>query len=128
MDLDVGRKVYEIDLLNEQKGETLMTPQTFFVNNVSFAMDEGLANPNSTFEIFIDERKSCWFYIETTGNVGHGSRFVENTSTSKMPQIINSIFNFRNEQENIMKTQNKEAGDVTTINLTSMKAGVTNDG
>ena len=76
--------------------------------NVGVAIDEGLASPTGGFvspkkkkktiekklkiyffdiaayTVFYGERSPMWIRVKATGNVGHGSRFVENTAVIKV--------------------------------------------
>uniref|UniRef100_A0A8C0MSB0 N-acyl-aliphatic-L-amino acid amidohydrolase n=2 Tax=Canis lupus familiaris TaxID=9615 RepID=A0A8C0MSB0_CANLF len=49
-----------------------------------FALDEGLANPTDAFTVFYSERSPWWVRITSTGNPGHGSRFIEDTAAEKL--------------------------------------------
>uniref|UniRef100_A0A5F8H2R5 N-acyl-aliphatic-L-amino acid amidohydrolase n=1 Tax=Monodelphis domestica TaxID=13616 RepID=A0A5F8H2R5_MONDO len=49
-----------------------------------FALDEGLASPTETFVVFYSERSPWWLRITSSGNPGHGSRFIENTAAEKL--------------------------------------------
>eukprot|EP01114_Cavostelium_apophysatum_P019724 TRINITY_DN6432_c0_g1_i1.p1 TRINITY_DN6432_c0_g1~~TRINITY_DN6432_c0_g1_i1.p1 ORF type:complete len:441 (+),score=99.31 TRINITY_DN6432_c0_g1_i1:101-1324(+) len=100
--------------------------------NVGLALDEGLASPDETFTVFYGERVPWWIKIKATGPTGHGSRFIENTAMEKIIKIVNRLLNFRKEQfeelqQGICKCGMK-LGDVTTLNLTALKGGVTSDG
>ncbi|CAG8469715.1 23288_t:CDS:2 [Cetraspora pellucida] len=98
--------------------------------NVGFALDEGIANPNDALRVFYGERGVWWINVITKGNTGHGSQFVKDTAISKLNRIINRFMEFRESQEQQlaigMNTDGTKyhVGDVTTINLTMLKAGV----
>ncbi|CAG8571804.1 3415_t:CDS:2, partial [Cetraspora pellucida] len=98
--------------------------------NVGFALDEGIANPNDALRVFYGERAVWWINVITKGNTGHGSQFVKDTAISKLNRIINRFMEFRESQEQQlaigMNTDGTKyhVGDVTTINLTMLKAGV----
>ncbi|KAJ1939560.1 adenylate cyclase [Linderina macrospora] len=97
--------------------------------NAGFALDEGMANPESTVRVFYGERAPCWVKFRARGNVGHGSQFIENTAAEKLTPIISHLMQFRQEQFDIFKTPNADGsartlGDVTTTNLTLLESGV----
>lgn len=52
--------------------------------NAGLALDEGLASPGSKYTVFYGERKIWWIRVRTTGNVGHGSRFIKETAVEKL--------------------------------------------
>lgn len=80
--------------------------------------------------------------------VGHASRFIQNTAVEKLLKAINRFLGFRAEQEALLFTEDEKKagahlhgsgckhavqkarllGEVATVNLTSLKAGVTRDG
>ncbi|GLE04775.1 hypothetical protein PINS_up013754 [Pythium insidiosum] len=117
--------------------EFLKSEQYKSICPVAFAFDEGLANPSDAFTIFYGERVPWWFYVKAEGPTGHGSRFIKDTAASKLIDICNKALAFRDEQERMLNAdpgckhgdmKKKKLGDVTTINLTVLKAGVTLDG
>ena len=70
--------------------------------------------------------------MHATGPTGHGSRFIENTAVAKLMSVCKKALAFRKEQEKCMSggckhAQAKKLGDVTTLNLTMLKAGVTSN-
>lgn len=65
------------------------------------------------------------------GSVGHGSKFIENTAASKLYRFIDRMLQFRQSEENRLKTGLREdgqtpltLGDVTTVNWTMSSGGV----
>ncbi|XP_051841376.1 aminoacylase-1 isoform X1 [Antechinus flavipes] len=90
-----------------------------------FALDEGLASPTETFTVFYSERSPWWLCVTSSGNPGHGSRFIENTAAEKLHKVVTSVLKFR-EQENqrLRSNPNLSLGAVTTVNLTILKGGV----
>jgi len=102
--------------------------------NVDLALDEGLANPDNAYTVFYGERCPWWFMVKAEGPTGHGSRFIQNTAPSKILHVANKAMEFRKEQEDKLghvggcaHAQAKKLGDVTTMNLTMLRAGVTVD-
>ena len=93
--------------------------------NVGCAMDEGLATPEDVYNVFYAERSVWWILISVTGNAGHGSQFIDNCATLKLQKIIQRFVNYRNEQEaKLHANPDLHLGDVTTVNLTHLKAGI----
>lgn len=102
---------------------------------VALVLDEGLANPKNAYSVFYGERIPWWLLVKVEGPTGHGSRFIKNTATSRLVEICNKALEFRAEQEKILghtggcsHASAKKLGDVTSINLTMLRSGVTSDG
>nr|CCA15831.1 aminoacylase1 putative [Albugo laibachii Nc14] len=104
---------------------------------IACVFDEGLANPEKAYTVFYGERVPWWLYVKAEGPTGHGSRFIANTATSKIIDICNKALAFRKTQEAMLHVDDgckhgdmkkKTLGDVTTINLTHLKSGVSVDG
>jgi len=112
--------------------EKFVETEEFRSLNIAFALDEGLASPDESFTVFYGERAAWWVRIKTTGPTGHGSRFVENNAMEKLIRIANKFLAFRKEQFETLQRGHHECGmklgDVTTLNLTALKGGVTSDG
>lgn len=137
------RNVYLLFVPDEEIGgaqgmeEFLKSAQFEAIQPVACAFDEGLANPNNAFTVFYGERAPWWIYVKAEGPTGHGSRFIQNTATSKLLRVCNKAMVFREEQEKILNAdegckhgdmKKRKLGDVTTINLTVLKSGVSSDG
>jgi aminoacylase len=117
----------------------------FAALNVGVALDEGLASDTDTFSVFYAERAPWWLHIVATGRTGHGSRFVPDTAPAKLMTVVQRMLDFRAEQfEELERSvreaeaaasngghcvvpQKKHLGDVTTLNLTALRAGVSSD-
>jgi len=99
--------------------------------NVGVCLDEGLASPTDAFTVFYGERSPAWITIKATGNTGHGSRFIENTATEKLMSTVHTMLNYRQEMFDKLHKGHHECGmtlgDVVSLNLTMLKAGVTKD-
>jgi len=98
--------------------------------NVGLCIDEGLASPTEEFTVFYGERAPWWVHITAVGNAGHGSRFIEGTAVEKLMRTINKMLEFRQQQFDLLHKGHhecgKKLGDVTSLNLTVLKAGVNN--
>jgi len=121
---------------------------------IALALDEGLASPTSTYSIFYGERLPWWVHVEATGATGHGSRFIEPTAVAQILHVANKALSFRDEQRAILfgsldkaqhlncshavvaaanhhrqqatttTTTKTTLGDVTSLNITTLQAGV----
>ncbi|KAG1711395.1 hypothetical protein DVH05_008647 [Phytophthora capsici] len=118
-------------------GAFLESEQFKSIMPVAFAFDEGLANPADAFTVFYGERSPWWVYVKAEGPTGHGSRFIKNTATMKIIDICNKALAFRDEQERALGADDgckhgdmkkKMLGDVTTVNITALQSGVSQDG
>eukprot|EP01121_Diplochlamys_sp_Union-15-3_P019906 TRINITY_DN7606_c0_g1_i1.p1 TRINITY_DN7606_c0_g1~~TRINITY_DN7606_c0_g1_i1.p1 ORF type:complete len:824 (-),score=139.32 TRINITY_DN7606_c0_g1_i1:99-2504(-) len=85
--------------------------------NVGFALDEGLASAGEVIPVYYGERAVWWVKIIARGNVGHGSRFIENTSIDKLLRVVKKINRFREDQYKRVQ-QGEDLGNVTTVNVT----------
>ncbi|CAD7089930.1 unnamed protein product [Hermetia illucens] len=96
--------------------------------NVGFALDEGIASPNETFDVFYAER-SIWFILfHISGNAGHGSLLHENTVGVKLRYIIDRMMDFREaEVKKLANNSSLNLGNVTTVNLTRVQGGILNN-
>eukprot|EP01133_Synstelium_polycarpum_P007346 gene7346-8557_t len=108
--------------------EPFVTTQRWRELNVGLAIDEGLASPTEEFTVFYGERAPWWVHITAVGNAGHGSRFIEGTAVERLMRTVNKMLAFRQEQFDSLHRGHSECGkklgDVTTLNLTVLKAGV----
>lgn len=102
---------------------------------IGIAFDEGLANPKNKYTVFYGERTPCWITIKATGNTGHGSRFIENLAVEKILSVANKAMKLREEQRQDLINSGgcshsiaKKLGDVLTLNLTVLQAGVQTNG
>lgn len=112
--------------------ELFVEHERFRQLNIGLCIDEGLASPNDTFTVFYGERAPWWVHVTAVGNVGHGSRFIEGTAVEKLMRTVNKMLQFRDDQFNILHKGHSECGkklgDVTTLNLTVLKAGLPENG
>uniref|UniRef100_A0A8C0MWJ9 N-acyl-aliphatic-L-amino acid amidohydrolase n=2 Tax=Canis lupus familiaris TaxID=9615 RepID=A0A8C0MWJ9_CANLF len=91
----------------------------------AFKDAEGLANPTDAFTVFYSERSPWWVRITSTGNPGHGSRFIEDTAAEKLHKVVSSILTFREkERQRLQSNPHLKAGAVTSVNLTKLEGGV----
>ena len=117
---------------------------------IALALDEGLASMNDTYSVFYGERLPWWIDVTATGNTGHGSRFIEHTAVEQIVELANKALAFRKGQRAALhgdfhvnhsncshaiaakrRRMNKDKiggkmklGDVTSLNITTLQAGV----
>ena len=125
----------------------LLTHPAWPALNVGCALDEGLCSGPSAgadgFTVFYGERTPWWMTVRAEGPTGHGSRFIRGTATHVLHAWLARALSFRKEQEaeliasaasaddsrsGCSHAKCKKLGDVTTVNLTVLEAGVTCDG
>jgi aminoacylase len=105
--------------------------ELFLSLNTGMALDEGLANPSDKFTVFYGERSCWWVKIISSGPVGHGSQFIKDTAVEKLTFFLSQAYQYRSQQEALLKNEPgckhcnaMKLGDVTTLNVTGIKAGV----
>jgi len=105
---------------------------------IALALDEGLASTDNVFSVFYGERLPWWVQVTAHGNTGHGSRFIDNTAVEQLLELANKALRFRQGQRELLHEdaahencahavaakKKKSLGDVTTLNITSLEAGV----
>lgn len=118
-------------------GRLVTLPEWEALQPIALALDEGLANPREAVTVFYGERTVWWLLIRAEGPTGHGSRFIQSTAVEKLMGVVNKALAFRKEQEvslgwdcehGCKHSQAKKLGDVTTLNVTMLKGGVSVDG
>lgn len=107
---------------------------------IALALDEGLASTDDTFSVFYGERLPWWVDVIAEGPTGHGSRFIDNTAVEQLVELANKALAFRQGQRSQLglddhtncahavaaaqRRKQKTLGDVTTLNITTLQAGV----
>jgi aminoacylase len=110
------------------------------IPGIALALDEGLASTNDVFSVFYGERLPWWVDVTAHGHTGHGSRFIENTAVEQLIELANKALAFREGQRQVLHGENnhehhncahavaakqkRTLGDVTTLNITTLQAGV----
>jgi aminoacylase len=102
--------------------------------SIALALDEGLASTTESFSVFYGERIPWFVDVTATGPTGHGSRFIDNTAVEQIVALANKALEFRQGQRDKLllgKHENcahavaaKTLGDVTSLNITTLQAGV----
>ncbi|KAF9020524.1 adenylate cyclase [Haplosporangium bisporale] len=125
-----GKKPLQEEVGGVEGMKLLVHHPEFTALNVAFALDEGIASPKDALKVFYGERMPWWIKITATGPTGHGSQFIKETAPSKLLKVIEKFMNLRNEQEKLLEIglhhdgKRYTLGDVTTINLTFLQAGI----
>jgi len=104
------------------------------VEPLGLAFDEGLANPGNAFTVFYGERAPLWVIFTAGGPTGHGSRFVKDTAVERLLRVASKALAFRGSEEaaflgkrasdGCAHCEAKKLGEVTTLNITMLRAGV----
>lgn len=116
-------------------------------DGIAIAFDEGLASTDNDFSVFYGERLPWWIKIAAEGNTGHGSRFIEHTAVNALMHVVNMAMLYRESQRCKIHTHRRTLkdgtiieegcthsriassastlGDVTSLNVTLLRAGLT---
>ncbi|OZJ02963.1 hypothetical protein BZG36_04519 [Bifiguratus adelaidae] len=122
--------VAEEEVAGQLGMKLLCETDDFKALNVGFALDEGIACPHKALKVFYGERAPWWVKITAKGPVGHGSQFIQDVATIKLVKVLRKFIEFREEQEKQLEIGVHDdgraftLGDVTTVNLTMLEAGV----
>lgn len=120
-------------------GKFIESPLFKSLGTIGLALDEGLATPQpGKCSVFRGERQPLWVLVEAKGPTGHGSRFIANTAVEKLIGVSNKALEFRRAEEKKLgwkpepsgckHCEAKKLGDVTSLNITMLEAGVSCDG
>lgn len=128
------RTVHTIWVPDEEIGgedgmKRFVTSDVFRKLNLGVVMDEGLAFEENKFVVFTGERTAIWAKFAGTGPVGHGAKLIPGTVFDRLASAIQSLSAER--RKNVAKLEGDASltvGDVTTINITAVQGGTTNDG
>jgi aminoacylase len=88
---------------------------------IAFAIDEGLPSENDRISIFHGERKQWWLKLESSGEAGHGSKYVKHNAFENLHHVIDKIIHFSKLEK--AKLDHSELSDVITINVNYISAG-----
>ncbi|KAF2892227.1 hypothetical protein ILUMI_13943, partial [Ignelater luminosus] len=90
--------------------------------NVGFALDEGMPTQENFFSVINGEKTRWVLRIHCPGQPGHGSLLLNNTAGEKVRNILDKLYEFREEEKKKVDADfNLIFGGVTTINLTLME-------
>ncbi|KXS18754.1 aminoacylase-1A-like protein [Gonapodya prolifera JEL478] len=112
------------------EGMMLFLKTDFFKElNIGFSLDEGISNLGNEITVFYAERTGCHTLISAHGKTGHGSQFIAESGPDKLLRLVDKFNGLRREEETKLKTSTRDdgspyaLGDVTTLNLVSLKSG-----
>jgi len=94
--------------------------------NQAFTLDEGIASEKDVYRVFYGERNPWWLKVKITGSPGHGSLFIENDVGTKLKNLLDIVYAFRQQQKEKLENSNGEVtlGDVVSLNVTKLSGGV----
>ncbi|XP_074286327.1 uncharacterized protein LOC141611638 isoform X2 [Silene latifolia] len=104
--------------------ENFAKSHVFKQMNVGFVLDEGRPSPDENYHIFYAERSPMWLVIKAIGAPGHGAKLYDNTATENLLKSIESIQQYRASQFELLKAGLKTAGEVVSVNVVFLKAGI----
>lgn len=126
-----------------EEGMCILLQSQWYSNiKIAIALDEGLASEDDSYSVFYGERLPWWVRVRANGNTGHASRFIDGTAVEKIAKVINNALEFRELQRTLLHGANchhngsigcshsvvgkkkKTLGDVTTLNVTYIRAGI----
>jgi len=106
---------------------------------IALALDEGMASETSTYNVFYGERLPWCIDVTAKGPTGHGSRFIDHTAVGQLMELSQKALEFRSGQRALLglndhsncahavavaNMKKKQLGDVTSLNITTLEAGV----
>ncbi len=95
--------------------------------NIGYIIDEGRASGDpKKLKIKVTERKTLQIRLTTTGSLDHGSRLQCHNAIHELIQMLYNITQHHKEQQN--KTATTPAGLLLSTNITSLQAGIINQG
>ena len=90
---------------------------------ISFAIDEGVPSEDDSINLYYGERKQWWIKLESFGEAGHGSKYVNDNAFLKLYDISTRIVNYGKDQKAKLENDNTNLADVVTININQMSGG-----
>mmetsp|Transcript_22161 Transcript_22161/g.34086 ORF Transcript_22161/g.34086 Transcript_22161/m.34086 type:complete len:326 (+) Transcript_22161:1-978(+) len=110
---------------------------TLAKQGIALALDEGMASETSAYNVFYGERLPWVVDVTAKGPTGHGSRFIDHTAVGQLIELSQKALEFRQGQRALLglddhsncshalaAKKKKTLGDVTSLNITSLEAGV----
>jgi aminoacylase len=103
--------------------EQFIASEKFLDLKVGVALDEGLASPTPEYRVFYGERTLWWLTIKAVGAPGHGSKLFDGSAAENLLKSLALISAYREEEFNAFKSGEAAEAEVTSINLSFLKAG-----
>jgi len=95
--------------------------------NVGYILDEGVpSGDQKTLYIKVSERKPLHLLFHVAGTQGHASRILADNPASELVRFLQRIVELHDEQK--AQTASIHAGNLLSLNLTSLTSGVINNG
>ncbi|XP_065853387.1 uncharacterized protein [Euphorbia lathyris] len=104
--------------------EKFAESEIFKSMNVGVVLDEGLASPTENYRPFYAERSPWWLVIKANGVPGHGAKLYDNSAMENLFKSIESVRRFRASQFDLLKAGFKAEGEVISVNMVFLKAGI----
>lgn len=91
---------------------------------VGVVLDEGLASPGEEYRVFYGERSPWWLVIRARGPPGHGAKLFDGSAMENLMKSVEAVRRFRAAQFDLVKAGVKAEGEVVSVNLVYLKAGI----
>jgi aminoacylase len=133
-DMTFKRTVHTIWVPDEEIGgvrgmKCFVESDAFKALNIGVTMDEGLAHDENAFVVHYGERTPLWIGFTAGGVVGHAAKLLENTAMDRLARVVGKMTARRDVSVATMSAdKDKLLGDVTSVNWTMAKAGMSTDG
>jgi len=110
--------------------KTFVKTDDFQQLRLGMMMDEGLADTANKFVVYEGERTGMWIKVRVEGGpVGHSSKLPDNTANYRRSKVVSSLKGIRDANSaKLAADSTLRLGDVTSVNVTVLQAGITNDG
>lgn len=126
---NVKRTIHVSFVPDEEIGDGLGLNKFVLTNefkalNVGFTLDEGLASPTESYNLYYGARVAKTIRVQCPGNTGHGSLLLNGTAGEKLRVVIEKFMDYRAEQKARLSDPSVKLGDVNSVNLTMIQGGV----
>lgn len=103
--------------------EAFVETERFKQLNIGFSLDEGLASPTESFNVYYGERSAWWIKLKASGPTGHGSQLFPSTAVDNLMKFLSHFVSWRDEELKKLTEQKLDIGEVTSININMLKSG-----
>ncbi|KAL6858989.1 hypothetical protein ACP4OV_017991 [Aristida adscensionis] len=122
------RSIYVTFVPDEEIGghdgvEAFIASKEFKEMNVGLVLDEGIPSPGEEYQVFYAERSAWWLSIKAKGAPGHGAKLYDGSAMENLMKSVEAIRRFRASQFDLVKSGEKDEGDVVSVNFVYLKAG-----
>jgi aminoacylase len=107
----------------------LVQTDAFKALNIGYVLDEGLpsGDPGTLF-IKTSERRPLHIVVTSSGKAGHGSRLMALNAVHELIIFLSKVVEFQQGQKRLLKESSALPGNLLSMNITSLRAGMMNDG